>query len=1148
MATYLQGVTDYIPEFQPFQPDLNFYANVLQTKQTQYDSNWKALNKMYGQYFYADLTRDGNVKKKDELLKQMDFNLRRVSQLDLSLEQNVNQATQVFKPFYEDKSLMKDMAWTKNYNSQVGRAQALQGSAEEDRRKQFWDTGLRELQYRRDEFKNADDAAAMSFGNVAYTPYVNSIELAQKVAKDAGLSIETVDFSPDGKWIITQKNGEKLREPLSKLFEARLGSDPQVQAVYRVQSYVNRKDYAYSNAGEFNGDQNAAEMKYLENSFNILKQQNIQRYKAVQQRDKDYDGKIKELEKSIADKKAGPNAEKLLNEYKQAKEINGKILERVEKENNEFNKNVSSTPSTTTGFVNPYADVNTLRYKVDAGMASMLMSKDLNEAAEIFAYKDAKTNIKENPYKVLEVKHAQAMQQIHTRGAYSTRAASIKAQGAKDAARIRNKGEMDAVTNAELLKRGIMEPKEVPVYDEDGNVKLGRDGKPLTQFILAKTQNEYQVENIPNSTDELNIMELAEKQNEGVANLFKSVNSALSEWLKNGKKVGAIGDDEAVSLLNSESLLKRRNPTYMASTLSEWVFDSPDGPKGYNYKDYKIEKQKDGSLKQVYTGETKYMDMNISDPEQRRFKAKVVTPENVGSLSKEDIYNIGKAQQFYDKSGLGFVKQDESKIPFDEGNYYKTVIDKVDSFINDNYELPYIKSSAQQIKEVLYPAKLAATQNYNWEDWKYNVKEAIIKEDPGARDLFDENNNLVPFEAIRSIASKAVYDEYPNVESKQGFFESVMNTFGYYARGKELNPETMKYWKSWGDFFTKNDQAPSTWLGEKYAKYKGYIQGPMALVRSGEVDKDYLYVSLKDKLEEIHSSAFSKMTDSNWFKNNDLANVPGISQAGEGGTGIFGTRSTIQVLPQAVGTKGFTAWHGFVQDFKNIGNFDGTENAILFGNAEGVSGTERTAIEDKDAAVAQTAKGMALMNAMISSLNDPNTDYKPFTLKAQNVAWGDPNKGAMVIMPDQKWLEQFKSTGKEEDNNLLTTAEYNAILQNGISVISNTDNFNNQAMSSLTKSPIEQIVDYNGFYEEGVPGAGTFRVEKGRPGTSDYITSTQLQVWDPNNNRWKENIVYDNFAPKNRNLPLYREEQMDLLYQLRKDNDMLYNGDLDINY
>ena len=115
MATYLQGVTDYIPQLQPFQPDLNLYANVLQTKQTQYDTAYKSLNKVYGQYFYADLTRNGNIERKDEILKNIDFNIKRISSLDLSLDQNVSQATQVFKPFYEDKNLMKDMAWTKEF-------------------------------------------------------------------------------------------------------------------------------------------------------------------------------------------------------------------------------------------------------------------------------------------------------------------------------------------------------------------------------------------------------------------------------------------------------------------------------------------------------------------------------------------------------------------------------------------------------------------------------------------------------------------------------------------------------------------------------------------------------------------------------------------------------------------------------------------------------------------------------------------------------------------------------------------------------------------------------------------------------------------------------------------------------------------------
>ena len=129
MATYTAAT--FIPQLQPYQPDLNLYANLIQTKQSQYDSNWKSLNKIYGQYFYADLTREDNTKKKDFLINQINFNVGRLAGLDLSLQQNVSQATQVFKPFYEDKALMKDMAWTKNYNGQVGKAQALQGSADE---------------------------------------------------------------------------------------------------------------------------------------------------------------------------------------------------------------------------------------------------------------------------------------------------------------------------------------------------------------------------------------------------------------------------------------------------------------------------------------------------------------------------------------------------------------------------------------------------------------------------------------------------------------------------------------------------------------------------------------------------------------------------------------------------------------------------------------------------------------------------------------------------------------------------------------------------------------------------------------------------------------------------------------------------------
>lgn len=425
MATYTAAT--FIPQLQPYQPDLNLYANLMQNKQSQYDSNWKSLNKIYGQYFYADLTREDNTKKKDYLLNQINFNVGRLAGLDLSLQQNVSQATQVFKPFYEDKGLMKDMAWTKNYNSQVGKAQALQGSSDEKDRAQFWDTGLKEMQYKREEFKETTSDKAMGFENVLYTNYVNVQDKALKLAKEYG-NIESVDLSDDGRWVVKKTNGQTLEEPLQKLFEANLGNDPQVQAIYKTQSYVNRKDYAYANAAQFGGDKAAAEMKYLENNFNILKGQSQKTYTALQERATVYDNKIKDLQKRIDAGDKSPEVKDQLEAYLENKQINNSVLERVKKEYDMMNNGQSSTATTSTGFTNPYGDIESLRFKVDNGVASMLMEKDLDQAAHVYAYRNAKVDMDANPYAVMSDKHKYNMSEIAARVQGQKEVAAFKAE------------------------------------------------------------------------------------------------------------------------------------------------------------------------------------------------------------------------------------------------------------------------------------------------------------------------------------------------------------------------------------------------------------------------------------------------------------------------------------------------------------------------------------------------------------------------------------------------------------------------------------------------------------------------------------------------------------------------------------------------
>ena len=282
MATYLQGVTDFIPQFQPFQPDLNFYGNVLQTKQTQYDNNWKALNNMYSKFYYSELTRDKNIQARDSFIKDAQFNLKRISQLDLSLEQNVRQATQIFRPFYENTDIMKDMAWTKIRNSELSSADSFRTSLDPEMNKKYWEPGVQEIMYKTEEFKNATDEEARTFDNVKYTPNVDIMGRAQEIAKDFG-DVQSVTISDNNRWIIKTRNGEQLEEPLQKLFEARLGSDPTIQAYFRTQAYVERKNYADVNAAQFNGDKNAAEMQYLQDKFNVMKIQNQAAYKQLQE-------------------------------------------------------------------------------------------------------------------------------------------------------------------------------------------------------------------------------------------------------------------------------------------------------------------------------------------------------------------------------------------------------------------------------------------------------------------------------------------------------------------------------------------------------------------------------------------------------------------------------------------------------------------------------------------------------------------------------------------------------------------------------------------------------------------------------------------------------------------------------------------------
>jgi hypothetical protein len=518
MATFLQGVTDYIPEFQPFQPDLNFYSNVLQTKQTQYDSNYKSLNNIYGQYFYADLTHDDNIKRKEDLMKNIDFNLKRVSGLDLSLSQNVDQAEQVFKPFYEDKYLMKDMAYTKNYNDQKSRALSLKNSDDVKLNNKYWETGVLAMDYQREEFKNSSVADTLNFQNVEYTPYVRINDRVLNLAKEFG-NVKTVSFSKDNRYRITTTNGSQLIEPLSSFFESQLGSDPAIQAMYKTQAYVDRKNYGKSNASLFGGDEKAAEMNYLEDHFNRLKDQQTKRNRDLEEKSTVYSNQIADIQQQINNGDKSPELVKMFNMYTSNKEINDSILNRVKNDLDKLNGGESRSVTTSTGFTNPYGDVKSLRYKIDNAVASQLLEKDLDEAAISLSKRNYSEEVKEDQFAINEINHQYRMQER-----------LLANKGMADAARIRNKGDNDTMINKALL-----DSKAYHV-DTNPNSKTFRQVIPNEELSHIQTKLDLGKGDSVDSLDKLGLNRRAgaDKTAEYGVPFVGSMLSMMNDYIDNG--------------------------------------------------------------------------------------------------------------------------------------------------------------------------------------------------------------------------------------------------------------------------------------------------------------------------------------------------------------------------------------------------------------------------------------------------------------------------------------------------------------------------------------------------------------------------------------------------------------------------------------
>ena len=436
MASYLQGTTDYIPQIQPFQPDYNFLGNVLQARQSKYDTAHKQLNKMYGTLLYSPMSREDNIQQRDNFLQAIDQDIKKMSGLDLSLQENVDAASSVFKSIYDNKAIVKDMTHTKQYQDQLQTAENYKNCLnQDDCGGGYWNEGVMAMRYKMDEYKKASAADAMNMAAPTYTPFINVAEKAVKYTEDLlknKFGVSTVNWSPDGKYIVTTLNGKNLTVPLYQLMQNQFAQDPKIQDMYNTQAYVNKKGYIAQNAERFGGDEAAAENDYI----NVVQQQvDLFKKQAIEQQQKTLGAQNTKLALEQKIKREGTTGnDDLADSYKLA-DIDYTQLSQTA---NHYDQTAKMGTSISAAGDN----IKIKSANVDAFVARSLMENAFREAAINVSNLTGETSVKEDPYAKSYYDHSLAMAKMDKEYQYKTKFEIDKAR--IDLMKAEAKGEYDA--------------------------------------------------------------------------------------------------------------------------------------------------------------------------------------------------------------------------------------------------------------------------------------------------------------------------------------------------------------------------------------------------------------------------------------------------------------------------------------------------------------------------------------------------------------------------------------------------------------------------------------------------------------------------------------------------------------------------------
>jgi len=420
MATYLPNSNDYIAKTKAYTPDFKFLADTLGRRQDRYNTNYKHLNDLYGKVVHADLSHKDNIHKRDEYANLLVPKIQQLTGTDFSLQQNADAARALFKPFFEDETVVRDIVYTKRFNRESQRAEGYRKSSDAKERDKYWQDGVDRLNWYMEDFKNSSLQETMSMRLPEYVEDPDLIErgieyLMNYEGKDKKLEMTDIVFDEKGIWMTTMTNGsvitsrptgvvnEKTGEmgtynPAANIIAKTILDDPLIARGYATAAYVKAR-------------------KFYENEDNIAKygsKENAERYILNEIINQSKTGIQNEIESETEQK----------DKLTQTKNEWEKYLEKYPKANNKatqtyletlgsivaIDKGIDKDNQTIKDISREYKDLDEMRNIAYQAYMNFSINKDILSAANEYATTTMKVTKKEiNPLVSKKLDHEYRM-------------------------------------------------------------------------------------------------------------------------------------------------------------------------------------------------------------------------------------------------------------------------------------------------------------------------------------------------------------------------------------------------------------------------------------------------------------------------------------------------------------------------------------------------------------------------------------------------------------------------------------------------------------------------------------------------------------------------------------------------------------------